>query len=111
MKSRAIARLRGFVLILAAAACGGHGGGGTGPEDKPQVSAGANSTLPVGSAFTLSATFTDSTNRSPWSYDVAWGDGESAHGSKSSVSAITATHTYASAGDYTVRVTVTNQAG
>jgi acid phosphatase type 7 len=112
MTSRAIARLRGFVLILAAAACTGHdGGGSTGPTDKPQVSAGSNSTLPVGLAFTLSATFTDTTNRSPWTYDIAWGDGESANGSKSSVSPITATHTYASEGNYTVRVTVTNQAG
>ena len=111
MTSRAIARLRGFLLILAAAACTGHDGGGTGPKTAPQVTAGSNSTLPAGTTYTLSATFTDTTNSSPWSYQVAWGDGESANGSKSSVSAITATHTYAAEGSFTVRVTVTNQAG
>ena len=112
MTSRAIARLRGFVLILAAAACTGHdGGGGTGPKTAPQVSAGSNSSLPVGTLYALSATFTDTTNSSPWSYQVAWGDGESATGSKSAIAPITATHTYAAEGNYTVRVSVTNQAG
>lgn len=109
MTSRAITRLRGFVLLLAAAACGGGVGGGTGPKNGLQVTAGTNSSVPVGMTYNLSATFTDTTNSSPWSYTVAWGDGQSASGSKTSVSPITATHTYDAEGNYKVTVTVTNQ--
>ena len=109
MKSRAIVRLRGFVFLLAAAACGGSGGGGTGPKNAPQVTAGTNSSVPVGMTYNLSATFSDTTNSAPWSYTVAWGDGQTASGSKTSVSPITATHTYDAEGNYKVTVTVTNQ--
>ena len=59
MTSRTIVRVRGFLLLLAAAACTGHNGGGTGPKTAPQVSAGSDTTLPAGSVYTLSATFTD----------------------------------------------------
>jgi hypothetical protein len=112
MKSRAIARLRGFLFVLAVAACGGgDGGGGTGPTTKPAVAAGSNSSLPVGMSYSLSATFTDTTNSGPWSYAIAWGDGQSASGTKASVSPITANHMYDSEGSYTVTVSVTNQQG
>src|SRR5882672_9788296 len=101
MTSRAIARLRGFLLVLAATACGGHSGGGTGPSNKPVVQVGSNTpSLPVGTTYTLSATFSDTSNSSPWSYDIAWGDGQSATGTKTSISPITGTHTYATEGDY-----------
>ena len=109
MTSRAIARLRGFLLVLAAAACGGHGG--TGPSNKPVVQTPSNSSLPVGTTYDLSATFSDTSQSSPWSYDIAWGDGQSSSGTKSSVSPITGTHMYAAEGRYRVTVTVTNQAG
>jgi PKD domain-containing protein/calcineurin-like phosphoesterase family protein len=112
MTSRAIARLRGFLLVLAATACGGHSGGGTGPSNKPVVQVGSNTpSLPVGTTYTLSATFSDTSNSSPWTYDIAWGDGQSATGTKTSISPITGTHTYATEGDYHVAVTVTNQMG
>lgn len=112
MTRRAIARLRGFLLVLAAAACGGHGGGGTGPANKPVVQLVSSSpSLPAGTTYTLSATFTDTTNSSPWSYDIAWGDGQSSSGTKTSISPITGTHMYAAEGDYHVAVTVTNQLG
>jgi len=66
----------------------------------------------VGSTFDLSATFTDTaTDASPWSYDVAWGDGNSSSGSKSSIAPITASHSYATEGDYHVAVSVTNKRG
>ena len=97
-----------YVVLLAAAACGGHDGG-IGPKNAPQVTAGTNSSVPVGMTYNLSATFTDTTNSSPWSYTVAWGDGQTASGSKTSVSPITATHTYDAEGNYKVTVTVTNQ--
>ena len=111
MRSRALVPVRFVPLMVLAAACGGHDGGGTGPSNKPIVAAGSNASLPVGTTYTLSATFTDTTNSAPWSYDVAWGDGQSMSGTKNSVSTITGTHTYASEGHYTVTVTVTNQQG
>ena len=112
MTSRAIARLRGFLLVLAAAACGGHSGGGTGPANKPVVQLGDNrSSLPAGTTYTLSATFSDTSNSSPWSYDIAWGDGQSSSGTKTNVSPITGTHMYAAEGNYHVTVSVTNQLG
>ena len=109
MTSRAIARLRGFLLVLAAAACGGHSG--TGPTNKPVVQTPGNTSVLVGTTYALSATFSDTTNSSPWSYDIAWGDGESSSGTKSSISPITGTHMYAAEGNYHVAVTVTNQQG
>jgi len=111
MSARAIVRLRGFLLVLAAAACGGHSGPGTGPGNKPVVQVSGNTSLPVGATYALSATFTDTTNSSPWSYDIAWGDGQGSNGSKTSVSPITGTHTYATEGNYQVIVSVTNQMG
>jgi PKD repeat protein len=112
MTSRAILRLRGFpfflaAFLLAAAACGGP----SEPNGTVVVTAGADGTIPLEAPYTLAATFTDTTNRSPWSYDVDWGDGNSSSGSKTSVGAITASHAYATQGSYRVRVTVTNDGG
>jgi PKD repeat protein len=75
------------------------------------VTAGADGTVPLEAPYSLSATFTDTTNRSPWSYDVDWGDGNSSSGSKSTAGAITATHAYTTEGSYRVSVTVTNGGG
>jgi acid phosphatase type 7 len=110
MKSRTIVHLRGFVLALAAAACA-HVGTGTGPKGALTVTPGSNGTLPVGTSYALSATFNDSTNSSPWSYQIGWGDGASSNGSMSSVAPVTGTHTYDTEGNYTVTITVTNQRG
>lgn len=80
------------------------------PPGAPIVTAGSNESLPVGTTYALSATFNDTTsNPSPWSYGVDWGDGSSSTGTKSSMTPITGTHTYASEGNYKVTVSVTNQ--
>jgi PKD repeat protein len=116
MNSRTIAGMLGLAFVLIGAACGG----GTGPTPPPPppppgapvVTPGASGSVPVGTAFNLSATFIDTTsNSSPWSYGIDWGDGNSASGTKSSISPIAVTHTFASVGDYNVKVTVTNKGG
>jgi PKD repeat protein len=109
MTARAIVRLRGFLLLLAAAACGG--GGGTVPSGGPTVNNVANGSVPLEAPYTLSPTFSDTTDHSPWSYEVDWGDGTSSTGTKTTTGAINANHTYASQGGYSVRVTVTNERG
>src|ERR1043166_8447412 len=80
------------------------------PAGAPVVTAGHDDKLPVGMTFDLNASFTDTAQgAAPWSYGVDWGDGTSdVTGSKSTISAITATHTYATEGNYQVKVTVTN---
>jgi hypothetical protein len=66
----------------------------------------------VGAAYDLSATFTDtSSDGAPWSYTIAWGDGNTSTGTTSTIAPISATHSFASEGDFTVQVTVTNNGG
>jgi PKD repeat protein len=82
----------------------------------PTVNAGLDATRQLGSAFDLSATFTDPGGAadSPWSYTVTWGDGSTTptEGSATtSTSPITASHTYGAAGQYTVTVMVTDKDG
>jgi len=112
MKSRAFGRLRGLLIWFAAAAsftC--SGGGGTGPSDKPVVIAGSDAHVMVGTPYTLSASFSDTADQGPWSYQVTWGDGNQSTGTKSSTGTISATHTYGQQGDYNVGVVVTNSEG
>lgn len=112
MTPRAFIRLRGLMLILAATACSRTTGPGPGPTSAPVVTARSDSTLPVGTTYNLSATFADTgSNSAPWSYDVAWGDGATASGTKTSISPIIDSHVYAAEGSYTVTVTVTNKQG
>jgi hypothetical protein len=78
----------------------------------PTVNAGADVSLDFGATLNLNATFSDpGVNDAPWTYSIDWGDGGAATtGSKSSQSAaITASHTYAAGGQYTVRVSVTDK--
>ncbi len=80
----------------------------------PSVTLPANQAATAGSAYALSATFSDAgVNDSPWAYTIDWGDGSpQTTGSTSSQSAaITASHTYATGGTDTVRVTVTDKDG
>jgi PKD repeat protein len=79
----------------------------------PTVNAGADASLAFGAALNLSATFSDpGVNDASWTYVIDWGDGASTNGSKSTqASPITASHTYAAGGQYTVRVTVTDKDG
>ncbi|HXO85575.1 MAG TPA: PKD domain-containing protein [Gemmatimonadales bacterium] len=110
MTSRAIARLRGFLFLLAAAAaCSGGTEPPPPPPGAPIVTAPSAASLPVGMTYDLSATFTDtSSNAAPWSYDVDWGDGNRSTGSKSAITPIETSHAYATQGNYTVTVAVTN---
>ena len=116
MKKHTLARFRALLVLFAAAASVTCSGGPTPPPPPPPpppgapvVDAGQGGSLPVGMAFSLSATFSDtSANGAPWDYGIDWGDGTTATGSKSSVAPITGTHTYAAEGNYEVKVSVTN---
>lgn len=108
MSARAIVRLCVFLVMLVAA-CGEPSTGRNGTA--PVVTPGSNSSVPVGAPYTLAATFSDSSNRSPWSYEVDWGDGNRSTGSQSSAGVINESHPYAAEGNYHVTVSVTNQAG
>src|SRR4029077_21156084 len=71
-----------------------------------------NQTATSGTAYSLSATFSDAgVNDSPWSYSIDWGDGSpTTTGSVTTQSsAITASHGYTAGGTDTVRVTVTDK--
>jgi len=119
MKNKTLLRLHGALLLIAAVACRGATPPSSPPPPPPPppppagapvVTAGHDDKLPVGMTFDLNASFTDTAQgAAPWSYGVDWGDGTSdVTGSKSTISAITATHTYAAEGNYQVKVTVTN---
>ena len=80
----------------------------------PTVNAGPNQTVTAGSALTVSANFSDpGVNDAPWSYAFDLGDGspQTAGSTTSQAAPVTATHTYQTAGNYTVQVTVTDRDG
>ncbi|MGH7569727.1 MAG: PKD domain-containing protein [Gemmatimonadales bacterium] len=84
------------------------------PNQAPTVNAGADAYLQLGAPFNLSATFTDPSGAAdaPWTWSIAWGDGASDNGSTPTLGGpITASNTYGTPGQYTVRVTVTDQNG
>lgn len=113
MTKRASLRMRGFALLLAAAACKPTVAPPSPPPPPPPgapvVTAGRDSTLPVGSSYSLSASFTDTaSNSSPWNYEIAWGDGAKNDGTKTNIAPITGTHVYNTEGSFKVTVTVTN---
>ena len=78
----------------------------------PSVNAGADATVPHGTAFALDASFGDPGGQgdSPWRWTIAWGDGASESGTVTSLGGpIARSHTYAALGTYTVRLTVTDK--
>lgn len=106
-----VLRACALALALLAAACGGGGGGGgTAPVAPPAAAQPpstpvltATPTAPLaGKAVAFSATSTDPAGLA-LSYQWDFGDGSAASGASAS-------HTYASGGSYTVRVTATNSA-
>jgi PKD repeat protein len=78
----------------------------------PVVEAGAERSVTTGSALVYTGSFTDATNGGPWPYRIQWGDG-TADVTSTAVApgSIGASHTYTTAGTYTVTVTVTDAAG
>ena len=80
----------------------------------PQVDAGPDGTVQIGTPFTVKATFTDQGGAAdgPWSWTVAWGDGTTSSASTPTLGApITLDHNYGLFGEYTVRVTVSDGDG
>jgi PKD repeat protein len=110
MRWRAIVRLPGILVLLAAAACSGGGPSGP-PAGAIAVNGTGNGGVPLGAVFNVPATFSDTSNQSPWSYSISWGDGNNASGSTSTQGALPATHEYTADGSFRVSVTVTNPRG
>ncbi|HET9012208.1 MAG TPA: PKD domain-containing protein, partial [Gemmatimonadaceae bacterium] len=80
----------------------------------PTVSATSSAWARAGQSLTLSASLSDpGTDDAPWSYRIDWGDGSVAEtGSLSSLDdALSASHAYASIGDYTATIAVTDKDG
>jgi len=80
----------------------------------PAVTLPANQTATAGSAYELTATFSDAgANDAPWAYAIDWGDGspQTTGSTSSQATGITASHTYAAGGIDTVHVTVTDKDG
>ncbi len=80
----------------------------------PAVNAPTSQTATAGSPFTLTAHFSDpGANDAPWAYAIDWGDGAppTTGSTTSQASPIAATHTYAPAGTYTARLSVTDKDG
>ena len=102
MITSAIVRLRIFAFLLLAAACSG-GGSRTGPNQPPVAAVGGPYTTTTGTV-----SFDGSASSDPdgdaLSYSWAFGDGASGSGARP-------THTYASVGSYTVRLTVADGKG
>src|SRR5207247_384906 len=59
------------------------------------------------------ATFTDNSSDTPWSYMINWGDGSPAESGTASTTSnpIASSHVYASIGQYTLQVSVTDRRG
>ncbi|PYP66951.1 MAG: alkaline phosphatase, partial [Gemmatimonadetes bacterium] len=76
----------------------------------PAVNAGPDWVISTGGSVNLSATFTDTPSDTPWSYTITWGDG-SVQSSTATASPIISSHAYATSGQYTLLVSVTDRRG
>lgn len=79
----------------------------------PNVDAGPDAGIESNETFDFSGTFSDpGVIDFPWNWVIAWGDGTQAEGSTGDQSApIEASHQFCAAGDYTIRLTVTDKDG
>lgn len=78
----------------------------------PVVDGGPNPRATTGQPVAYAGSFTDGPSGGPWQYRIAWGDGsDDATGSTSVAGAVGASHTYGTAGDYTITLTVTDALG
>ncbi len=88
-----------------------HGVTVTAPNTAPVVNAGPDQTVILGLLYTLNVSFNDPDN-GPWTYTIAWGDGSTSSGSRSSAGSFSAGHTYLGfLSQKTIRVTVTDSRG
>jgi probable HAF family extracellular repeat protein len=79
---------------------------------KVTLTATGATTIPRGSAFSASATFTDpGTTDAPWTWLITWGDGTSSTGSGTPGVAIPVSHVYPTVGVRTVKMTVRDKNG
>jgi hypothetical protein len=80
----------------------------------PTVDAGSDQSITSDDDFSFSGSFSDpGVVDNPWSYSIDWGDGSptSDGNTNSQASAITDSHQYCAAGDYTVSLSVTDKDG
>ena len=78
----------------------------------PVVAGGSDFTAVTGQSVTLASSFSDAgANDSPWNYTIEWGDGSTSTGSTTSQGGFSTSHTYATAGSYSVSVQVTDKDG
>jgi PKD repeat protein len=80
----------------------------------PDVSAGPDVSVQVGTAYSMKATFVDEGGPGdlPWSWTITWGDGSTTSGfTLTNGAPITRTHNYTAYGDYTARITVRDRTG
>src|SRR5688572_4080940 len=81
-----------------------------GDQAPTAVDAGPRLWATSGETFSFSGSFADGRG-APWSYHIAWGDGSEDTGTAGAPGAISATHSYATAGNHTITLTVTSTAG
>jgi hypothetical protein len=78
----------------------------------PSVDVGTDLTTQLGTEITVTASFGDpGTDDAPWSHTFDWGDGTSDGGSTTTQDPISAGHTYAGPGVYSLVVTVADKDG
>lgn len=78
----------------------------------PTVNAGFDQTWFAYGTVRQTFNFSDrSTPAPPWHWEVAWGDGASSSGVADQMGSVSPSHVYTAAGQYTVRVTVTDNLG
>jgi len=78
----------------------------------PTVNAGPDQSVVASTTLNLNSTFTDANAADgPWTYAVTWGDGGTGGGTATTLGAINASHVYATPGQYTARITVTDKDG
>lgn len=79
----------------------------------PIITAASGSTVVAGSVHVLQAGFTDpGAHDAPWTYAINWGDGgKPSTGSTTTPGALPVSHAYKQAGQFDIRITVTDKDG
>jgi PKD repeat protein len=78
----------------------------------PIVDAGADQAVATGTPLAYNGSFSDASVDGAWTYRISWGDGTpDATGDAAAAGSVGASHTYAVAGSYTIRLTVADARG